>query len=109
MNNMNYRTLYTAITNKPPRAHVVVKWPWWYKGFTGFTLGPIIFVKDRRDKYTLIHELVHVKQFYKNPFTFWYKYLVELNKKGYRNNKYEKEAYKIEEEARKYGTITNNM
>jgi len=45
-----------------------------------------------------VHEFVHVYQ--TEPFFFitaWYRYLVQLAFYGYRNNRYEQEAYQIEQ------------
>ena len=50
-------------------------------------LGPNILDKD------LEHELVHIKQYQREPFIHPILYAIELLKFGYRNNKYEKEAY----------------
>jgi len=43
--------------------------------FAGMTVGPFVFIrpKYKDDVGLLNHELVHVKQFWKNPFMFlWY-------------------------------------
>lgn len=50
-------------------------------------LGPKLEVKD------LEHELVHVSQHQRVPIIQPILYAVELFKRGYRNNKYEIEAY----------------
>ncbi len=81
--------------------HIVITWPWWIRGFAGFTLGPLIFIKDSSDKDIHAHELVHVSQFYRQPFTFWIRYLVELARVGYWNNRFEKEARDRTEEFKK--------
>ena len=50
-------------------------------------LGPNIEVKD------LEHELIHVEQHQRMPIIQPFLYYYELIRKGYRNNKYEDEAY----------------
>ena len=63
----------------------------------GGALGPLIFYKyqDRPD--VIVHEMVHVHQFYDGwgPL-FWIKYLYQWLTKGYRNNPYEMAAYDIQ-------------
>ena len=39
------------------------------------------------------HELVHVEQYYREPFIHPFLYVCQSMKYGYRNNKYEIEAY----------------
>lgn len=63
----------------------------------GVTVGSTILLSDSADKFTLDHELVHLKQFQKYPFIFPILYLFELLKNGYGNNKYEEEAYQLTE------------
>ena len=50
-------------------------------------LGPNILDKD------LEHELVHIKQYQREPFIHPLLYAIELLRFGYKNNKYEQEAY----------------
>lgn len=72
--------------------HRVIEWPWWFGDFAGFAFGPLVFVRDPKDLDVLAHELVHVHQFWREPFLFWIKYLWELIRKGYENNRFEREA-----------------
>lgn len=46
-----------------------------------------------------IHEFIHVEQDERNLFFLitWFNYIIELWKKGYLNNKYEREAYQIQQ------------
>lgn len=70
---------------------------WWAFGYMhnaramaiGHTvlLGPNLLDKD------LEHELVHVEQAMRAPLIHPVLYFIELLQKGYRNNKYEVEAY----------------
>ena len=59
----------------------------------GFTLGNTILLSDVADNNTYDHEIVHVRQFMKEPFIFPLFYCFEFIKHGYQNSKYEKEAY----------------
>jgi hypothetical protein len=51
--------------------------------------------------YTRVHEFVHVAQDEASPvfFVFWVKYLVELARRGYRGNEYERAAFAVEHAA----------
>ena len=72
---------------------------WWYswlpnrRRVRGMTIGNVIMLGSNVLDKDLEHELVHVKQFQKIPFLFPFFYLFELLMKGYRNNRYEQEAY----------------
>jgi len=56
----------------------------------------VIITKRPDDIAHLCHELIHVEQFYHQPFTFWIKYIVQRQRVGYRNNRYEREAYAMQ-------------
>jgi hypothetical protein len=51
--------------------------------------------------YTRVHEFVHVAQDEASPvfFVFWVRYLVELARRGYRGNEYERAAFDVEHAA----------
>jgi hypothetical protein len=79
--------------------------------WSGFTL-PLPFVTvifywntSAPSPYTRVHEFVHVAQDEANGFFFltWVKYLAELARHGYRGNRYEIAAYRLEDEARANG------
>lgn len=79
--------------------------------WSGFTL-PLPFVTvifywntDPPSPYTRVHEFVHVTQDEANPVFVltWINYLVELARHGYRRNRYEVEAYGVEDDARANG------
>jgi len=81
----------------------------WFRrrGWRAFTL-PLPFVvvifywgAAAADPLTRVHEFVHVEQDEQSPFflVFWVKYLVELARRGYRRNWYEREAYNVEADA----------
>jgi len=54
---------------------VVHQLPKWFP-MAGITLGKHIFLKDRQDKLTLEHELIHVKQQKEHGLWFWVTYLL---------------------------------
>ena len=55
--------------------------------------------------FTRVHEFIHVAQDEANPFflVFWVKYLAQHFRHGYRGNRYEREAYETERDARANG------
>jgi len=65
------------------------------KRFAGYTIGPVILIRPsyRDDGPLLVHEKVHVKQFWRNPLAPFL-----MNFKKYRQ-RYEVEAYKAQIEA----------
>lgn len=84
---------------KNPDAFVLkVKKFWWVFGYLknvrAMAIGQIVLLgPDIKDK-DLEHELVHVEQNQQRPFIQPILYCIELVLKGYRNNKYEDEAYR---------------
>ena len=92
---MTFKEAYQKATGKFPRFHIAIPWPLWFGSFEGFTLGPIIFYKPGTTDDVLVHELVHVDQWYRYWPFFGIRYLWEL-RKGYTNNKYEIEARDIQ-------------
>lgn len=79
---------------------IIIKWPFWYKDWWGFTFAPFIFLKDPNNKAHLTHELTHLKQQYKHFIIwFWVRYLYQLFTKGYENIDYEIEAYNASRKA----------
>jgi hypothetical protein len=81
------------------------------RGWTAFTL-PLPFVvlifywnTAAPSPYTRVHEFVHVDQDERGRFflKMWFGYLVELARRGYRRNRYEVEAYRVEALARTDG------
>lgn len=63
------------------------------KGWRGTTVGHVIILNSREKQNDLAHELIHVEQLTRFPLIGPFLYVVELIKNGYRNNKYEIEAY----------------
>lgn len=76
-----------------------VKSFWWGFGYLKYaraiTISHIIFLGPRLLRNDLEHEIIHVKQFDKYPLIFPVLYFYERFKNGYRQNKFEDEAYRI--------------
>ncbi len=86
--------------SKKPFAFVFkVKSFWWYnwqkgmKGIRGMANGSVVQLGPTADEKDLAHELVHVEQYQREPFVHLFRYWNQSRKFGYRNNKYEVEAY----------------
>jgi hypothetical protein len=86
--------------NKKPFAIVVhVRSLWWYAWLPGYAkvramaLGNVVLLNPRADEKDLVHELIHVEQYGRLPFIFPILSFWESQRKGYRRNKYEAEAY----------------
>ncbi len=63
------------------------------KGIRGMTQGNVVLLSEDKPTAVLDHELVHIRQFEKAPLILPVLYLIESIRHGYRNNKYEVEAY----------------
>lgn len=100
------RVLYAQASGRRAPFCLVQYWPWWPRGFSGFALGPLVFVRRKADVLLLCHELVHVQQFYSAPLSFWARYLMALWRFGYRNNPYERAACALAESAREILVIS---
>lgn len=94
------RALYAAACGAPPPRALILRWPWWWRGFRGLTLGPLVLVADPDDPVLVCHELCHVRQFQRQPLSFAARYLWELYRVGYRRNRYEREARAVGEAVR---------
>lgn len=72
---------------------------WWAKilpakkGVRGMALGHVVMLGPLEREKDLEHELVHVEQYVREPFVHFILYNIEYLQNGYRNNKYEVEAY----------------
>ena len=87
-------------THKNPFAIILrVKSLWggigYLKGLRATTMGNIILLSKEIKNNNLKHELIHVKQYEEEPFMHPFLYLIEIIKRGYKNNKYELEAYNM--------------
>lgn len=82
---------------KPVAIILHVKKFWWTIGFKKYsraiTIGHVVLLGPHIEEKDLEHELVHVRQHMKMPLVFPILYFIENARKGYRQNKYEKEAY----------------
>jgi hypothetical protein len=85
--------------NNPP-ALIINIYSFWFrtwrkknKGVRGSSLGNVILLGNNLLPNDLDHELIHIEQTMRHPFIQPILYWVELRKRGYRNNKYEIEAY----------------
>jgi len=86
--------------NNVPKAIVLnVKSFWWYswlprmKGVRAMALGNVVLLGPNILSNDLEHELIHIEQAIKEPLIHPILYSLETFRKGYRNNKYEVEAY----------------
>lgn len=73
---------------------------WWWtrpftylKGVRGMTIGNVVLLGPNAQLRDLEHELVHVEQFMRYPFVFAFMNAYEIAKRGYRDNRFEAEAY----------------
>lgn len=83
------RNPYTFVVN--------VKKFWWEFGYMknarAMSIGNVVILSPNIEFGDLEHELVHVRQHERMPLIHPILYYIELMRKGYRNNKYEIEAY----------------
>ncbi len=86
--------------NKEPFALVFkIKSFWWFellpssKGVRGMAMGNCVLLGPKEMDKDLEHELIHVEQCNREPFIYFFLYHLETWRKGYRQNKYEVEAY----------------
>ena len=82
-----------------PYAFVLnVKKFWWtigyHKNARAMTVGHVVLLGPNLEERDLEHELIHVEQYQRMPLVYPVLYYIELLRKGYRNNKYEDEAYR---------------
>lgn len=70
---------------------------WWSFGYLknmrAATIGHIILLGQKLEDRDLDHEIIHVSQYARLPLVYPFLYYWELTTKGYKNNKYEIEAY----------------
>jgi len=83
--------------NRKPLVFILnVRRLWWEFGYLknmrAFAFGNTVVLGPKIKEGDLRHEIIHVKQFIKYPFIFPFLYYKELILKGYKKNKYEKEA-----------------
>jgi hypothetical protein len=68
---------------------------WWYpvKGVRAMTLGNVVLLGKNIKKADLEHEMIHIGQTMREPLIHHLLSLYQTLKYGYKNNKYEQEAY----------------
>ncbi|HBD25098.1 MAG: hypothetical protein A2566_02315 [Candidatus Zambryskibacteria bacterium RIFOXYD1_FULL_40_13] len=84
---------------KNPYAFMVkVKKFWWVFGYVknarAVVIGHVVIFGSNLEDKDLEHELIHVEQYQRMPLIQPILYYIELIRKGYKNNKYEDEAYR---------------
>ena len=85
--------------NNPLAIIFNVKSFWWYtwklskKGTRAMTQGHIILLGPSIEPNDLAHELIHVRQYIQAPFIHKFLYNYQSIRFGYRQNKFEQEAY----------------
>jgi len=86
--------------NAKPFAFVVsVRSFWWqtwlpsHRGVRASSIGNVALLSEKILPKDLKHELVHVRQYEQRPFIQAFLYILETIRHGYKNNKYEIEAY----------------
>lgn len=103
---LEFKTFAVAnnlIPDKPDTIKIVNKFPsflrnffLWNQGIAAITFNRTIFYFDELTEHTVLHELVHIKQYKELGIAgFLRKYLKEYRKLGYLNISLEKEAYEI--------------
>ena len=90
-------TKITFVTN--PYAFVIYTKNFWWtfgylKGARAMAVGHVALLGPHLEPHDVEHELIHVEQYARFPIIFPILYHLEFLKKGYRNNKYEDEAYR---------------
>lgn len=87
-----------SFKTKPCSIIFKVKQFWWKFGYLrnarAMTIGHVVLLGPNLEDKDFEHELIHVEQYQRLPLIQPFLYYYELIKKGYRNNKYEDEAYK---------------
>ena len=73
---------------------------WWWtklfsymKGVRGQAIGSVVILGQNALPFDLEHELIHINQHRKYPLIFPFLYFFEHIRVGYKNNRFEKEAY----------------
>lgn len=70
---------------------------WWTFGYMrrvrAMTIGHVVLLGPHVEVFDVEHELIHVEQYQRMPILHPFLYYIQLIRYGYRENKYEKEAY----------------
>lgn len=71
-------------------------WAFWHmRNARAMTIGHVVLLGPKKEENDLEHELIHIKQYSKYPLIFPILYNLELLLKGYKNNRFEIEAYRL--------------
>jgi hypothetical protein len=91
---------YRIVLNKEPLAAIIyVRSFWWqtwlssHKSVRASSIGNFVLLSKKLLSKDIEHELVHVRQYEQRPFIQAFLYMAETLRHGYKNNKYEIEAY----------------
>ncbi len=73
---------------------------WWWavgymRGARAVTIGNVVLLGNKTQKLDYEHEIVHVRQYENYPLIYPFLYYLELFRKGYKQNKFEEEAYRL--------------
>lgn len=86
--------------NKVPLSFIIHVRTFWgqtwlpsHKGVRASSIGNVVLLGSNLLPKDLEHELIHVRQYEQRPFVQAFLYVVETLRHGYKNNKYEIEAY----------------
>lgn len=98
-----FSSLPTGIhfNNKPPAIIFSVNKLWWakfwshYQGLRACAIGNVVILGPNILNRDLEHELVHIDQHMKLTLLYPILYWLETQRMGYRQNKFEKEAYRV--------------
>lgn len=86
-----------SFVQKPYAFIIIAKSLWWLfgymKGGRALAIGHVVILGPKVEEKDLEHELIHVEQHARMPLIQPVLYYIELFRKGYKNNKYEVEAY----------------
>ena len=68
---------------------------WWHpaRGVRAFTLGNVIVLSPKLLPKDLEHEYIHIEQHMREPFIHPILSFVEVKRHGFKDSRYEKEAY----------------
>jgi hypothetical protein len=89
---------YKMEFRRHPYAVIIsIKKFWWLFGYMkngrAMAVGHVVILGPNLERNDLEHELIHVEQYSRELLIHPILYYIELWRKGYRNNKYEVEAY----------------
>ncbi|MEQ1499787.1 MAG: hypothetical protein ABL917_00230 [Parcubacteria group bacterium] len=69
------------------------RWFFLLRGVRAIVIGNIVLLSPKILEKDFEHELIHIEQYQREPLIHPFLYFLQSLKYGYKNNKYEKEAY----------------